>query len=58
MLPDLKLASVSLLLNPPRPGLMDMHGLYDIISQRVKTNFMIDEHYLSSGNDIYSLKRI
>jgi len=58
MLPDFKQACLSLICNPPRPGLMDMHGLYNTISHRVKINFMVDEHHLSSGNNIYSLKRI
>lgn len=58
MLPELKQACLELYRNPPRPGLMDMHGLYDKISNKVKVNFMTQEHFLSSNNDIYTLKRV
>lgn len=58
MLPELKQASIELYNNPPRPGLMDMHGLYDKLANKVKINFMTDDHHLSSGNSIYTLKRV
>ena len=58
MLRTLKQACIDLYNNPPRPGLMDMHGLYDKLKDKVNINFMVDEHHLSSGNDIYTLKRL
>jgi len=58
MLPILKLGCIELLDKPPRPGLMDMHGLYSKLKDKVDINFLTEEHYLSSGNDIYQLKRL
>ena len=60
--PQLKKACINLLNNPPRPGLMDMHGLYSFLfkdeSVRYSLHFMTDEHHLSGGNSIYTLKRL
>lgn len=56
----LKKACISLLSNPPRPGLMDMHGLYKALNLYIGKEdvcFMTEEHHLSSGNSIYELKR-
>ena len=56
----LKKACISLLSNPPRPGLMDMHGLYKALNLYIGEEdvcFMTEEHHLSSGNSIYELKR-
>lgn len=60
-LAPLKQACFRLLEHPPRPGLMDMHGLYKFITQVVgpeQISFMTDEPLLSSGNEIYELKRL
>lgn len=60
-LPHLKLSCQQLLLNPPRPPLMDMHGLYKWMKQNIQEyniNFLSDSHYNSGGNEIYSLKRL
>lgn len=57
LLVDLKYACNDLYKNPPRPGLMDMHGIYKFLSKD-KVNFLTDEHHLSSGNSIYTLKRL
>lgn len=60
LLKELKNASIDLYNNPPRPGLMDMHGLYTPLAKIIgegKIHFMTDEHHLSSGNSIYTLKR-
>ena len=56
----LKKACITLLSNPPRPGLMDMHGLYKSLINFIPKegiNFLTDEHFLSSKNSIYDLKR-
>lgn len=58
MLITLKHSCIELLNDPPRPGLMDMHGLYSKLKNTVSVNFLTQEHHLSSGNDIYQLKRI
>ena len=61
MVRRLKQACLHLLDHPPRPGLMDMHGLYNSLTQYMdpdKINFMTEDHHLSSGNDIYNLVRI
>jgi len=55
-----KKACIELLKTPPRPGLMDMHGLYKILTKYLSTDnisFMTEEHHLSSSNTIYELKR-
>ena len=55
-----KKACIALLNNPPRPGLMDMHGLYKTLTYYISTDdisFMTEEHHLSSRNFIYELKR-
>jgi hypothetical protein len=60
MIPCLKQACLDLLNNPPRPGLMDMHGLYKCLLKYLpadKINFLINDHYLSTDNPLYTLKR-
>lgn len=60
MLNQLQQACKELYENPPRPGLMDMHGLYSTIEKIIgpeNINFATSEHYLSSNNHIYTLKR-
>ena len=61
-IPQLKRACINLINEPPRPGLMDMHGLYKFLhndeSVRYSLHFMTDKHHLSSENEIYSLVRL
>lgn len=60
MLGDLLVACKELYDNPPRPGLMDMHGLYSPLIKIIgdnNVNFLTQEHYLSSNNPVYTLKR-
>ncbi len=58
LLPHLSIASKQLYNNPPRPGLMDMHGLYSKLKDKVEINFMSEDHMLSSSNSVYTLKRL
>ena len=58
MLPILRDGCIKLFNNPPRPGLMDMHGLYSKLKNTVDINFLTEDHHLSSDNDIYQLKRL
>jgi len=58
MLTVLKQGCIDLFNNPPRPGLMDMHGLYSKLYNKVNINFLTEDHHLSSGNEIYQLKRL
>lgn len=53
-------ASYELYHIPPRPGLMDMHGLYTPLNNIIgneNISFLTNEPHLSSGNSIYTLKR-
>jgi len=60
-LPELKKACIELYMYPPRPGLMDMHGLYNKLTNHVsadKINFMTDEHHTSSATKLYDVLRV
>lgn len=60
MLDDVIAAARELRANPPRPGLMDMHGLYTPLVKRIgedNVRFMTADDYLSSGNVFYKLIR-
>jgi len=61
MLEDVIQACYNLLKTPPRPGLMDMHGLYTYLEQIVsvdRINIVNDTFMLSHENEIYKLHRL
>lgn len=61
MLEDVIAACYDLLSNPPRPGLMDMHGLYVCLEKLITSaniNIVSSDFMLSHENRLYTLKRL